>query len=319
MTSARPISIKSTALFRACARIIAGGIALSALTAPAAAQLIEDDLPGAVRDLQIRDQLGNDIPLDINVINTSGKPSTLEASFPGDKPVVLTMAYYDCPLACPALMGKIVEAMNDLDYVAGKDFRLVVVSFDPTNTPLQAVRYREDLLTFYNKKDEPGVRDGMDFFVAATADDARRLADEIGFDFKYLPDIDEYSHGVGVYVTTPDARVARYFDQYTVVSTTSPRRGDDLKRALLDASDGKIATSLGDLFFGFCYTYDPARGAYTLEAFRVMRVGSVLAAVALGALVVFLYFRYERSRRKSRKQTDNETFPSHASATAAAN
>lgn len=282
---------------------------------PAAAQLIQDDLPGEVRDLQIRDQLGNGVPLDVRVINTEGKETTLEASFPGDVPVILTMAYYDCPLACPALMNKLVEAMNDLDYVAGEDYRLVVVSFDPSNSPLQAIRYREDLLTYYNKREKAGVREALEFFVAASPEDARRLADEIGFDYKYLPDIDEYSHGVGVYVTTPDARVARYFDQYTVVSTTAPRKGDDLKRALLDASDGKIASSLGDLFFGFCYTYDPARGAYTLEAFRVMRVGAVLTAVGLAALVAILYVRYERRRRKSARK-DLSTFSPKASAPA---
>lgn len=293
-------------------------MALSALGPPgAAAQLIQGDLPSEVRDLQIRDQLGNDIPLDVRVIGSDGKQTTLEDSFRGDVPVVMTMAYYDCPLACPALMNKLVEAMNDLDYVVGEDYRLVVVSFDPSNSPLQAIRYREDLLTYYNRREKPAVRGGLDFLVAATADDARRLADDIGFDYKYLPDIDEYSHGVGVYVTTPDARVARYFDQYTVVSTTSPRKGDDLKRALLDASDGKIASSLGDLFFGFCYTYDPARGAYTLEAFRVMRVGSVLTAVGLALLVAALYLRYER-RRRAGARTQSSTFSPNASATAGA-
>jgi hypothetical protein len=66
--------------------------------------------------------------------------------------------------------------------------------------------------------------------------------------------------------------------------------------ALLQASEGKIARSIGDFFLHRCYRYDPRTGAYTFQAMRVMQVAGLLTVLSVTVLIVGLRAA-ERARR----------------------
>src|SRR5690606_33726842 len=76
----------------------------------------------------------------------------------------------------------------------------------------------------------------------------------------------------------------------------------DLKLALLEASAGKIAESIGDWMIHKCYRYDPAAGAYSLQAMAVMRIGGAISIVAIASLLIGLFMN-ERIRRGRRART----------------
>ena len=59
-----------------------------------------------------------------------GRDVTLGEYF-GARPVVLALAYYECPMLCTQVLNGMTGALKTLSFDAGKDFDVVVVSIDP--------------------------------------------------------------------------------------------------------------------------------------------------------------------------------------------
>jgi protein SCO1/2 len=279
------------ALFRACCALVA---LVAFVTAPAArAQLLDKELPRQIRGLDVVEHLGALVPLDLKFTSAQGKTVPLGTYFNQGKPVILVLAYYTCPTVCTVVMDKLAECLDHLDYTVGKDFNIAVVSIDPTNTTKMAADKKDLYLTAYgHEADKAAVAAGWEFHTA-TLENSRRLAEAVGWQYRFLPESGQYSHPVAIMVLTPDGRVARY-----IYGLEYPPR--DVKLALLEAAGGKIASaSLGDRFLMFCFHYDPSRGTYSLAAMRVMRVAGVLMALGVGSLVALLKLS-ERSKAKRR-------------------
>lgn len=284
-------------------RQVQDGVVLAAITviaavAPCRAQLASKELPEQVRGLDVIEQPGAQVPLDAVLTNSDGQQVTLGDYFgPGadgrELPVILALVYYDCPVACPATLNAINQGINGLDYTVGEDFRLVVVSFDHTNTTAQARENETYALTAYNRPKTPAIRDGIRFHTAA-ADESRRIADAVGFEYRYLPEVDEYGHPSAIFILSPEGKVSRYMYGFQFYP-------GQMRLALLEASKGKIARSFGDKILLFCYSYDHTTGQYTLQAWRVMRVVGVLTVLALGSLVAALKVHELRRRTGTRR------------------
>ncbi len=258
-----------------------GAAALALSLAPGAfAQAFRQDLPEQMQGIALEPKLGDRVPMDVSLINTKGKPETLADSFAGKKPVVLALVYYSCPMMCPLILSRIQERINDLPYLAGEDYRLVVVSFDPNEKTELARGFEDAYVTGYRVPETPAVRSGIRFFTAPPGE-AKRLADAIGFKYKFVPESGQYAHGSALAVLTGEGVVSRYVDGLAAERS-------ELRLALLEASQGKIAKSLGDFFLHFCYRWDSTSGKYTLQAMRVMQIGGVLTMTGLGALVLTL-------------------------------
>ncbi len=266
---------------------------LGALVAPAAnAQLLSKELPEQVRGLEVVDRRGQPTPPDAVIVNHDGRAVPFGSYFNTDgRPIVLVLQYYRCPIVCPVVQQKLVECLNDLDYTVGKDFQVVVVSFDPGERTPVAASARQATLEAYDREKTPEVRAGWAFHTGEEQH-VRRLAEAVGYDYRALPN-GEYSHPVAFFVLTPDGRVSS-----AVYGFEYPPR--EVRLALLDASGGKIARSIGDYFLHFCYRYDPTAGAYTLAAFRVMQLGGVLAMIGVFGLVAALIVRERIVHRRSR-------------------
>lgn len=266
---------------------------LGALIAPGAnAQLLSKELPEQVRGLEVADRRGQPTPPDAVIVNHDGRAVPFGSYFNTDgRPIVLVLQYYRCPIVCPVVQQKLVECLNQLDYTVGKDFQVVVVSFDPGERTPVAASARQHTLESYDREKTPEVRAGWSFHTGEERH-VRRLAEAVGYDYRALPN-GEYSHPVAFFVLTPDGRVSS-----AVYGFEYPPR--EVRLALLDASGGKIARSIGDYFLHYCYRYDPTAGAYTLAAFRVMQLGGVLAMIGVFGLIAALIVRERIVRRRSR-------------------
>jgi len=122
----------------------------------------------------------------------------------------------------------------------------------------------------------PEASDGWHFLVAEN-ENAKILADAIGFKYYYVEDRDEYAHAAAAYLITPEGIISRYL--YGIRYT-----GRNLKLGLLEASEGKIGTTL-DRIIMYCFHYDPDAKGYVLFAQNVMKLGG---AVTLVILVLFI-------------------------------
>jgi protein SCO1/2 len=216
----------------------------------------------------------------------SGQPVKLEQYFNHGKPVVIVLAYYECPNLCTFVLNGLVESMRGLSpegWVPGKQFEVVTLSINPKEGPELAARKKAAYLATYGK---PEAAAGWHFL---TGDEAgiRKVADAIGFGYKWDPEEKQYAHSAAIFAITPDGRISRtlYGIEY------KPR---DLKLALLEASDGKIGTVV-DRFLLFCYRYDPKTRKYSVYLTQVMQAGGAGTVLVFGGYLAVFWRRQRRN------------------------
>lgn len=108
-----------------------------------------------------------------------------------------------------------------------------------------------------------------------------------GFVYQYVPERDEWAHGAGITLLSPEGVVSRIL----FGAEFAPR---DLRFALIEASQGKIGTPLDQVLLR-CFHYDPTRGKYGLAILVVVRTLGTLTLLLLGFFVL-RWLRHERRR-----------------------
>lgn len=246
-----------------------------------------DILPPELRDVGIDQHLDAQLPLDVTFADENSSPVTL-GRYAGQRPIVLTFVYYDCPLLCSQVLSGIVRGLRPLRLEAGKDFDVVAVSFDPRDTPARAFKERSRYVSDYGRS---GAESGFHFLTGADPS-IHTLTSAAGFRYSQDPATGLFRHGAVVIVTTPDGRVSRYLPGIDF----APR---DLQLAIVEASDGRIGT-LSDRILLYCYQYDPASGRYGLLVMRLLRIGATAVVAALGLLIGHTWWRESGSHRRVR-------------------
>jgi protein SCO1/2 len=255
---------------------LAIAIASAALSVAARA---EEDIPAELQGVGIEERPGAAVPLEVPLTDHRGRLVRLSRFFEGGKPVVLVLAYYQCPMICGLLVHGMTEGLKDLAWTAGREYRLVVLSFDPRDRASVASDKRESYLEEYGR----GVAEpGFDFLVG-DEESIRQVADSIGFHYRWDEPTQQYAHATGAFILTPEGKLSRTL---TGISF-SP---GDLRLALLEASQGKLGGAW-DRVLLFCFHYDPDARGYVLAARRVMTVGGALTILALGGFLALLWRR----------------------------
>lgn len=283
------------------ARVLAATLAAGFLPAPAPllAQLPGpspvrapqegDPLPEEFQGVDIVEKSGERVPLDLQLIDSTGQPMKLGELFnDGAKPVVLALVYFRCPLVCPLILQNLTATLNELDLRVGDKFNVAVVTFDPAEGPEAAAVQKAVALSGYESADPAAVERSWRF-LTGPGGAARQLADAVGFKYKYIAQSGEYNHPTAIMVLTPDGRVSRY-----VYGVKFPAK--TVRMALLEASDGQIGTTV-DRIVMWCFHWDPNSGAYVLQAFRAMQVGAVLSAIAVAGILAGMVYVERRRRR----------------------
>lgn len=234
-----------------------------------------EERPGAMlpRELRLRDQSGQEVEL--------GRYAT------GDKPLVLVLGYYECPMLCSLVLNGVLQAMKENDWSAGKEYRTLVVSFDPRDTPDAARKKRANYIEAYGR---PITGDGFDFLVGDEAS-VRTLASTVGFGYRWDETTKQYAHAAGAFVFTPDGRLSR-----TLYGISFPQKNFGL--ALREAGSGLVG-SAWDRVLLFCFHYDPNARGYVLATRRLMMASGALTVVLIG-LWLMRFWRIERTRTAAR-------------------
>lgn len=254
---------------------------LLALAGAVAAQA-ETGLPPILRDVGFDQRLGEQVPLDLPFRDEAGHTVTLR-QYLGDKPVLLVPAYYECPMLCTLVLNGVVSALRALPFDIGREFRVVTVSFNPTETSELAAAKKAKYLTEYRR---PGADAGWHFLVGDESS-IRPLLASIGFRYAWDDAAKQYAHASGVVVLTPGGRVSHYF-----YGVEYPPR--DLRLAFVEASNERIGSFVDQLLL-FCFHYDPTTGRYSRVALNAVRLGGVLTMLALGT---FIFVMLRRDRRQ---------------------
>ena len=252
----------------------------------AGAQVVRDSV-AELMDIDIIEHLGDTLPLDLSFIDDNGNEVTLSDYFKGDKPVLLTLGYYECPMLCNLVFNGVSDGIKELGWVPGEKYEVVSVSIDP----LETFGLAADKKANYIKHLEmPKAAAGWHFLVTGS-ENAKTLADAIGFEYYYVEDRDEYAHAAAAYLISPEGVISRYLYgiQYT---------GINLKLGLLEASEGKIGSTMDKILL-YCFRYDPDAKGYVLFAQNAMKVGGVATVFLIALLVGSLYLK-ERLKAKGK-------------------
>ncbi|MEZ5319200.1 MAG: SCO family protein [Vicinamibacterales bacterium] len=254
------------------------------LSIPPPGAVASDAIP-ALREVGIDQKLDAQIPLDLTFTDEAGREVRLGDYF-GQRPVILAMVYYECPMLCTLVLNGLVGSVEPLDFTPGQDYEVVVLSFDPGETPALAAQKKELYLKRYGR---PQTSAGW-HFLTGREERIRQLADAIGFRYTYDASIDQYAHPAAITILTPQGHVSRYLFGIEF----APR---DVRLGLVEATAGQIGTVIDQALL-FCYHYDPATGKYGLVVMNLIRLGGLLTLVALGG-GIFLSVRRERRQQSA--------------------
>jgi len=265
--------------------IVAALLVLATAPASAATEPAADIRPPALREVGIDQRLGESLPLDAPFRDDHGQSVTL-GDFFGRKPVVLVMTYFECPMLCTLVLNGLTKTLKTMNFEPGKEFDVVVVSFDPRDTPELAAKKKATYVAEYGRV---VTADGWHFLTGDQAAIAR-VATAVGFRYKWVPEEKQFAHAAAIMVATPEGRMSRYF--YGV-----DYAGRDLRLGLIEAADHKIGSAV-DVLLLFCYRYDPATGKYGAIVLNMVRIGGVATVLVIGAFMAVMFRREAVAARR---------------------
>lgn len=236
-----------------------------------------------IRGIGFEQRLGVQLPLDLMFTDESGREVRLGKYF-GQKPVVLALVYYECPMLCTQVLNGLAKSIRTMSLQAGEDFEIVAVSFDPRETPQLAAENKHEYIRRYGQENtESGWH-----FLTGNAPEIDALTTAAGFRYSFDETTGQYAHASGIIVATPQGISSRY-----LFGIDYPPR--DLRLGLVEASGGKIG-SLADQVLLYCYLYDPKTGKYGLVIMRVLRAGGIATVLALATFMLVMFRRDWRAR-----------------------
>ncbi len=241
-----------------------------------------DELPRVLQQVGVSQHLNGQLPLNASFIDDTGKPVTLGTYFNGKRPAVFSLVYFDCPMLCSEELDGLTGALEMVKLVPGKDFDVVVVSIDPSDTPAKAAAKK----AFYVKRyGRPETADGW-HFLTGQLPAINAVTDAVGFGYVKVPGPDgkltQFAHASSIELVTPAGKMAQYY----LGVEYSPK---DMMLGLIEASGNRIGSPVANILT-YCYHYDPQTNKHSLIVARVVQLGGMVTVAGLGGFI-FLMFR----------------------------
>ena len=262
----------------------------------ATAQRLADELPPELEGVGIVQRLDENVPMDLAFTNSVGKPVRLEELVRDGRPAILTLNYYRCPMLCSLTLNGMVDGLRDMKWSAGEEFDIITVSINPEEGPELAAQNKTGYLSSYGRE---GAEDGWHFLVGES-DQIETLADAVGFGYRFDEESGEYAHTASIIFLTPEGRISKYMNDVRF----NPR---DLRFALVEASGGGIGSPIDTMLLFNCFQWDPERGSYVPNAWKIMRLGGILTIIILVVGILVLSAKGPRGRGPGDGQSETES------------
>jgi protein SCO1/2 len=241
-----------------------------------------NELPAVLKGASVSQHLNGQLP-DVPFIDETGKPVHTGQYFnTNGKPAVLALVYFNCPMLCSEELDGLTQSLAMVHLDPAKDFNVLIVSIDPTDTPDAAAKKKALYTRRYAR---PGTEGGWHFLTGPQSSiDA--ITKAIGFGYVKIPSADhktvQFAHASSIQILTPEGRIAQYY----LGVEYAPK---DLMLGLIEASDHKIGSPVANILT-YCYHYDPHRNKHSLIVARVVQFGGMITVAGLGGFM-FLMFR----------------------------
>jgi protein SCO1/2 len=229
---------------------------------------------------EVTEHLGARIPLELIFRDESGASVRLADLLTG--PTIILPVYYNCTNVCAYQLGRMASALQNLERQPIRDYRVISISFDETETAELASRSKRTYLTAMRKPFPP---DGWRFLTGDAAS-IKRFTDSIGYGFQRTGR--DFIHPVASVVVAGDGKIIRYLYGIAVL----PK---DLALAIAEAKSGIAGTSVRKMM-EYCFTFDPVGKTYV---FNLLRVSATVVILCAGGLLTFLILGGKRKENKS--------------------
>lgn len=248
----------------------------------AAVLIVLTSLPGLAQTksgsgVDVEEKLGEEVALDVPLKDENGNETTLRALV--DKPTILIFNYFRCPGICPIILSSVVKVVNEMDLEPGKDYRLIAVSFDPTDTPEMALKKKANYLNMMRRPFPPDAW----YFLTGTAENTKAVADSTGYVYQKQDDM--YAHPGVIMVLTSKGVLSRYIYGTTYLPA-------EVAMAIREAAAGEVRPTISKVL-SFCYSYDPEGRRYVFSITRLFGA-AILALVAV--FLIFVIFRKKKKK-----------------------
>lgn len=259
-----------------------------------------DQVPTVLQRVGVDQRLNQQLPLEAQFVDETGKTVKLGDYF-GKRPAILTLVYYNCPMLCSEEMDGLTSALEMVRLTPGKDFDVIVLSIDPTETPALAARKKNYYMRRYGR---PGTENGFHFLTGQQpAIDA--VSKATGFEYVRVPGpdgkLDQFAHASAIEVVTTSGRLAQYY----LGVEYSPK---DVMLGLVEASGNKIGSPVQNILT-YCYHYDPQTNKHSLVVARVVQLGGMVTVAGLGGFMFVMFrrdLRLGRNHDLTAKRMDDE-------------
>jgi protein SCO1/2 len=255
-----------------------------------------DQLPQVLQKVGVSQRLNQPLPLDAAFADETGKPVTLGDYF-GKRPAILSLVYYNCPLLCSEEMDGLTSALEMVKLTPGKDFDVILISIDPSETPELAAKRKAFYLKRYGR---PETAAGWHYLTGQRpAIDA--VTNAVGFGYVRVPGPDgklsQFAHASSIEIVTTNGKLAQYY----LGVEYSPK---DMLLGLIEASGNKIGSPVANILT-YCYHYDPQTNKHSLIIVRVVQLGGMVTVASLGGFM-FLMFRRDYKLGRDHDLTKKE-------------
>jgi protein SCO1/2 len=232
-------------------------------------------MPTPFQRLGFDQRVGQQVPADLVFRDETGRTVRIGDYF-GKRPVVLDLVYFGCPMLCPLNLEGLARSLKGMSFDAGQEFEVVVVSFDPRETPPMAAAAKREALARYGRPETAG---GWHFLTGG-AEPIRRLTQAVGFRYFYDDGVRQFAHAAGIVLLTPRGAASRY-----LYGIEFPPR--NVRLGLVEAAGNRIGSPVDQVLL-YCFHYDPVQGRYSAAALNIVRLCALLSVAGLGLMIVLL-------------------------------
>jgi protein SCO1/2 len=235
-------------------------------TKPQKTDITPEIVPGEVG---ITEKLGQYMPLSTRFRDENGYDLELKNFI--NQPTLILPVFFRCPQSCGILLASLSNAINDVTFAPGKEYKVIAVSFDDQETPPDAMGAKKNYLKAL-RSDFPE----SDWkFLTGNTENIKSMTDSLGFKYKKLDD-GNFVHPNVLICVAADGKIIRYlYGTYFLPF--------DISMSIAEAAKGTPGISIKKLM-SYCFAYDSVGKRYVFKTFRITGIA------ILASLAAFLFF-----------------------------
>jgi protein SCO1 len=151
-------------------------------------------------------KVGARLDLSLPFVDSRGQHGSLQSMVISGRPFILVPVFYRCPRLCGLTISGVVDLVNRLPLVLGKDYSVIAYSFNPDDSVADASEKRERMM---ERLSPMPTRDDAVRFLVATPETVAAINEQIGFRVRYADK--ELEHSSAIFIVSPDGEVRRYY------------------------------------------------------------------------------------------------------------